>query len=397
MEDDSLVIGAVQIIFQQVSRNKALSRFKGFVHGLHLAAHFSLTGATGRLLKISGPCVQDHARRTPLHRAARNGHFLLVKLLGEKGADINAQVKEGIMALILVLGHGYADTVSTLIELGCGVNISNNTGDTALMRAVAGGRESILDLLLLHGADPQAPTSLGTTPLMTVVLKNNERIVRILLEHGVVIDSLDKNGWCSALLAATTNSNEAIMRLLLETGARPDLEMCYGTTALQRAVTRRAAGPMRLLLEFGADPNGKDGSGKTPLRSAAIKGNLATMSVLMPVTQLQTVDNQGETILHAAINSDNEERNGEAVRFLLNTGKMDIEAINANGWSALTRATYGGLPKISQLLLDTGANPELQVLARQALEALRPSLSKMQRCVRLADLYSEETEEECEE
>jgi ankyrin repeat protein len=93
--------------------------------------------------------------------------------------------------------------------------------------------------------------------------------------------------------------------------------------------------------------------------------------MLMSVAQLQAVDNHGETVLHAAVNSRNEAINGEVVSFLLDTQHIDIEATDTNGWSALTHATYGGFPKITQLLLDAGANQTLQALAIQALEEWR--------------------------
>src|SRR5436305_14807866 len=68
-------------------------RVPGQMTGVHLAAYFGLTGAIMALLKNRhNPDVKDTYGRTPLWRAAENGHEAVVKLLLEKGAELESKV-----------------------------------------------------------------------------------------------------------------------------------------------------------------------------------------------------------------------------------------------------------------------------------------------------------------
>ncbi|KAH8884938.1 hypothetical protein GQ53DRAFT_616473, partial [Thozetella sp. PMI_491] len=84
----------------------------------------------------------------PLHQAARNSHEILVELLLDRGADIEAR--------------------------------DNSLGYTPLRMAVLKGSESVVRLLLDRGADIEAKDSNGYTPLRGAVDNKNELMVRFL-------------------------------------------------------------------------------------------------------------------------------------------------------------------------------------------------------------------------
>jgi ankyrin repeat protein len=328
-----------------------------------------------KLLEVHNVQTRDEAGRSPLHWAARAGHSLTANFLLGKGGEVDAQDCVDGTPLHLASRYGHLEVVLVLIEHGCDVNKCNNVGGTALIWAAIGGSQEIASILLKHGADVQVKTKTGSTALHRAVKENNEAVVRLLLQHEVEVYGMDKIDLHTPLLAATSKSNEAIMRMLLEAGALLHFKTNLGTTVLHCAATRRTDGPTRVLLRFGANPNRRDSLGRTPLHMAVHYGNLATTSVLMSVAQMDAVDNYNQTVLHAAVNVRTEHMDGEIVRMLLNSQKIDIEAIDTNGWSALTYATYQSLPKTTKLLLDAGANPALQTLAVQALEESSPSVS----------------------
>ena len=392
LNDDSCVAGAVQLMSLPASRHRGFSKnVSRSVHGLHLASHFGLIGMIERLLARGQPQPRDKAGRTPLHWASRAGQVEAAKMLLVSGAEVDAEDKVKGTALHLACRFGHLEVVTVLLDQGSDVNKSNTVGGTALIWAAIGGSVAIVTLLLSHGADVRCRTGDGATPLLKAIDANNEGVVSILLQHDPELNALDS--WRTPLNAAASKANERIMRMLLEAGALPDFQNKTGATALFRAVRRKTVGPTRLLLEFGADPNRKYLGGKTPLHDAARFGNLAIVSTLMPLALPQAVDDHGETVLHTAVTLRNEEKEGEVIRFLLDTHQIDIEAIDTNGWSALTHATYAGFPKITQILLDAGANPVLQALAIEALEYSPPSLSTMERYSGLESWYAEKSKD----
>ena len=94
----------------------------------------------------------------------------IVKLLIDKGADVNAKTDDGMTALIVAAENGQADVAKLLIDKGADINVKNpetdslnNLGFTPLMYAAFWGRMDIVKLLLDKGADLNAKDFKGNT------------------------------------------------------------------------------------------------------------------------------------------------------------------------------------------------------------------------------------------
>jgi len=110
----------------------------------------------------------------PLHRATNSTFIELIKLLIEKGADINAQNNEGWSPLHNAVNNRIIDAVKVLIKHGANVNAKDGMGLTPLWGCVISC--SLLDenenpdvcikiaqLLLKAGADTKAKDEYGET------------------------------------------------------------------------------------------------------------------------------------------------------------------------------------------------------------------------------------------
>lgn len=109
--------------------------------------------------------LPDNDLDTPLHVAARHGSATLLKLLHDKGAELEARNRSGRTALACAAETGKTDNVETLIGLGADPNAAMPHGITALHLATIYGNAATIAMLLKRGADPLAETDKGITPM----------------------------------------------------------------------------------------------------------------------------------------------------------------------------------------------------------------------------------------
>ncbi len=95
-------------------------------------------------------CHVDKTQETPLHnalaKAGRPYYFYVVKLLVEKGANVNAKTLPDM-------------------ETGAFMRDVRTKGETPLHRAAAYANEETIQFLIEHGADKEAKDAHGNTPL----------------------------------------------------------------------------------------------------------------------------------------------------------------------------------------------------------------------------------------
>lgn len=124
---------------------------------------------------------------TPLHKLCKTPtpHINLVKLLLEKGADVNARNISGKTPFIYCSYSFSCELAELLISYGSDVNAKDKYGNTVLHDDFSNRKidnfEEFLVLLLKHGFDINARNNAGYTPYGYC---NNEKFEDIFRKYG---------------------------------------------------------------------------------------------------------------------------------------------------------------------------------------------------------------------
>jgi ankyrin repeat protein len=233
-----------------------------------------------RLLLSGGANVKfaDPNEIQPLLMSILNGHLDVARFLLDHGADVNASDYYGRTPLLAAvdlrnmdLDHGIDkgvdrepvfDFIKLLIDRGANVNARTKeyhpgrrwlyslgdvswvdmTGQTPFLRAALSGDTKLMRLLLDRGADPNITTLAGTTALMAAAGVNwtvaqtftwskeaQLEAVKICLERGADINATNSMGITPVMGAANRGSDD-IIQFLFEKGARLDVKDASGRT-----------------------------------------------------------------------------------------------------------------------------------------------------------------------
>ena len=189
------------------------------------------------------------------YSAIRENNLTQLKALLE-GQKANANVADnrGITPLMYAAEIGSLDAMRLLIDRGADVNAQNAFGSTALMWSVSDPAK--VRLLLDHGAQVNTAAKSGRTALIVAAFTNpSAEVVRLLLAKGAKVDVMDRRH-VTPLNAATFGNDTATVRLLLEAGADIETPDTFiGLTPLMNAAGNRNVEAVKLLLAKGAKVN----------------------------------------------------------------------------------------------------------------------------------------------
>ena len=214
-----------------------------------------------------------NARADDLINAASNGDLPRVKVLLDKGGDVNAKSGNGATALIGASGHGHLAVVQALLDKGAEVNARMSDGMTGLYLSSFMGHLDVVQTLLSKGAEVNVKTSTGASALTMASYKGFADVVQALLAKGADVNAKASDGG-TALMAASQGGHIEVVQALLAQGAGVNAKTNDGATALIMASRAGHLHVVRVLLAKGAEIDGKTSMGATPLMTAAVNGHL---------------------------------------------------------------------------------------------------------------------------
>jgi ankyrin repeat protein len=219
-----------------------------------------------------------------LVKAVSEGDLETIRRLLVEGADIRYVRPHGYTVLIDVM-HGRSILEDTqllavlrlLIDRGADLDAVSDYGESALSVASRVGRFDAVKLLLDSGANP-AP--LEWTALHRAVAIEKIADVQRRLEAGDELSSRDRWERTPMLLSLQTGDIEKAEAILSVGASLVDRGRC-GKTPLIYAVENNDAAMLRWLLERRVDPNATDDFGGTALIAAAGNGAVKCVRALL--------------------------------------------------------------------------------------------------------------------
>ena len=291
------------------------------------------------------------------------------------GANINARSRiNGYFALQYAINWPDINLVKLLLDKGANINIADDGGTTALIEAAdEDGPQytAIVKLLIARGADIHADNDAA---ILRAARGAAPEVVRLLLSKGAPVNARSKDYYNSTvLMEATSGGSTQTVEMLLAAGADVKATDDKGETALMKAATldhrydpQQRLPMIELLLKKGADVNASDKSGRTALLHSVVQymseagGVISHPEVVKLLLErganVQAADDRGNTALMLAANV--YQGPIEIARSLLEKG-INVNAQNKNGTTALMVAADRGKTDFINLLLEKGANLKL--------------------------------------
>lgn len=340
-------------------------RFYSAIRGNNLIELQALLDQQATDQKASADLTDDHGI-TPLMYAAEIGSVDAMRLLLDRGADVNAQNAFGSTALMWSVSD--PAKVRLLLDHGAQVNTAAKSGRTALIiAAFTNPSAEVVRLLLGKGAKVGVMDVRHVTPMDAATFGNDTATVRLLLEAGADIETPDTFIGLTPLMNAAGNRNFDAVKLLVAKGAK--VNAVSKTEGLPKIQTGT--------VEFG---------GWTPLLMASAFGPPESVKLLLDAgARIDAQDYRGFTPLMLAVGTDRYDR--RIVDLLLAHG-ADLRPANHDGETALDWANKFRDPEVIRAL--GGSPPDLAKPVRLSADQTADTRAAIARSIQLLERASDQ-------
>ena len=303
--------------------------------------------------------------------AKRFGDKVIKELVLNYGKDINQTGEEDIGGLYQAIKHNNIKAVKFFIENNANVEIATFDGTTPLVLAIEENKPKIVELLIKEGKaniyGSYAGEEIDKYPIYCAVKNKNLNMIKILLNN-----NFDLKREPSILSYAIENGDENIIKYLVEKGSDVDYTSINGMSVLYDAVLILNPKLVEYLLEKGAsieNAGETDIYGNIITAAAGSKFNNSNDKFPVDLEALEKSAENSAKIMETIISkADKNSINFtlidnktpliiavgnsylETAKILIENG-ADVNAVDFEGWSALSYAVNNGDIEIAKLLL----------------------------------------------
>ncbi|KAJ3652485.1 hypothetical protein Zmor_018446 [Zophobas morio] len=192
------------------------------------------------------PCKCGKNGKTPLRAAVEKQSLPLITYLLDHGAESTIQT-----AFLVAIETRNLDIIRLLIQKGVNLNAAYNSGHTPLTKALELGYFEIAEFLVENGADCKSYDK-SKLCLFDYVSGNNLGMIEFLVKLGVSLDLVGSGGY-TPLTKAAEMENFKLVKYLVEKGAKLNQPDENGKNALSIAAVKCSFRIVKYLLDAGAD------------------------------------------------------------------------------------------------------------------------------------------------
>ncbi|XP_069186760.1 transient receptor potential cation channel subfamily A member 1 homolog isoform X2 [Procambarus clarkii] len=258
--------------------SKLDTKNKGKQTALHITSEKGNVETLKLLLELDKSCInaKDSEKLTPLHVAAKNGHWKACSELVKAGANLEDKDASGLTPLHWAAKMGFSECCKKLLEHKASINNKNNKGNTPLHLLCASGKEKpeCAKLLIDHGADVNVQNNVGETPFH-LSFRSHFKVSEVFLGQDVNLLLTDKQGRTVLHFAAERQNSDYVELVMKMEGSSKDLINKLdnqGKTALHIAISKKVIDTCKFLIRTGADGTISCGKVGTALHMAARYG-----------------------------------------------------------------------------------------------------------------------------
>jgi ankyrin repeat protein len=280
--------------------------------------------------------------------------------------DVNKRGVDGSTPLQWAVFHDDVAEAQRLLKAGANVKLANNYGASPMTLASEIGNPAMIKLLLDAGADANSANLDGQTALLAVARTGNVEAADLLVKAGAKVDARENFGGQTALMWASARRLPKMMQYLISKGAdvnargtardyqrhvqaegRPKNLDSGGFTPLLYAARENCMECVKVLLGAGADINLPDPDGVSPLLLSIMNANWdISKHLVLAGADVNQWDIFGEAPLFTVLGNHNQAGGGKG-----------------GAYDPLNQTTG---TQIVHLLLERGANPNMQLFFRPA-------------------------------
>ncbi len=282
----------------------------------------------GYLLSLEGNPVnkRTHDGRIYLHWATFGGKVENVRLLLEKGSEVDARDSRGNTPLTFGATNGltHPEIYRLFEEKGVDLAREKNPQGANLLLLSSPFMEKMdmMDYFLNRGISLASLDDQGNGVFNYAARRGNIALLKELVNAGVDYQTLNKQGGNAFMFAAQgtrgfDNSLE-VYQYLQDLGLKANIVAKDGSTPLHRiALSKVKPEILQFFIDAGANVDQQDEEGNTPFLNASFRNSLENVKILAQRSgNLNAVNHSGQSALMLAM----ENNSPEVVEFLLETG-----------------------------------------------------------------------------